>query len=282
MAATHAASRSSRCPIAERGAFVDAQLVKNGCRNRPASGRPFDKDVSATASTFPGRTKRAISARLRRTRNPSAPAHERCKAVFEFPSVNEMRCGTNCAASFSAPIVFVPALPALRVSLRRRTCRARNGIGERLPLSAFQLHARSRRPEWPATRRKDATTRVGTTSRPPCWQTRRRTTRSKAPGKRPPRCCRSPRGARSAKREAHPHRDLHTRRSDDDRRDDARVRRFRLPVPRHSIGTPCARRSDRATAAPPSAKPAAREHRIASGRPTFRTSTTGCRTTRDR
>ncbi|WP_258393656.1 hypothetical protein [Burkholderia multivorans] len=88
--------------------------------------------------------------------------------------------------------------------------------------------------------------------------------------------------ARSAKREAHPHRDLHTRRSDDDRRDDARVRRFRLPVPRHSIGTPCFRRSDRATAAPPSAKPAARVHRIASGRPTFRTSTTGCRTTRDR
>ncbi|OXH85252.1 hypothetical protein CA830_29325, partial [Burkholderia multivorans] len=47
--------------------------------------------------------------------------------------------------------------------------------------------------------------------------------------------------ARSAKREAHPHRDRHTRRSDDDRRDDARVRRFRLPVPRRSIGTPCAR-----------------------------------------
>nr|WP_254209720.1 hypothetical protein [Burkholderia multivorans] len=88
--------------------------------------------------------------------------------------------------------------------------------------------------------------------------------------------------ALSAKREAHPHRDLHTRRSDDDRRDDARVRRFRLPVPRRSIGTPCARRSDRATAAPPSAKPAARVHRTASGRPTFRTSTTGCRTTRDR
>ncbi|WP_261524659.1 hypothetical protein [Burkholderia multivorans] len=88
--------------------------------------------------------------------------------------------------------------------------------------------------------------------------------------------------ALSAKREAHPHRDLHTRRSDDDRRDDARVRRLRLPVPRRSIGTPCARRSDRATAAPSIAKPAAREHRTASGRPTFRTSTTGCRTTRGR
>ncbi|EJO55049.1 hypothetical protein BURMUCF2_A0673 [Burkholderia multivorans CF2] len=88
--------------------------------------------------------------------------------------------------------------------------------------------------------------------------------------------------ARSAKCEAHPHRDLHTRRSDDDRHDDARVRRFRLPVPRRSIGTPRFRRSDRATAAPPSAKPAARVHRIASGRPTFRTSTTGCRTTRGR
>ncbi|MBU9573798.1 hypothetical protein, partial [Burkholderia multivorans] len=68
----------------------------------------------------------------------------------------------------SVPIVFVRALPALRISLRRRTCRARNGIGERLPLSAFQLHARSRRPEWPAKFRKDATTRVGATSRPPC------------------------------------------------------------------------------------------------------------------
>ncbi|WP_261545672.1 hypothetical protein [Burkholderia multivorans] len=90
MAATHAASRSprsSRCPIAERGAFVDAQLVKNGCRNRPAGGRPFDKDVSATASAFPDRTERAISARLRRTRKPSTPAHECCKAIFEFPSV---------------------------------------------------------------------------------------------------------------------------------------------------------------------------------------------------
>ncbi|EJO54157.1 hypothetical protein BURMUCF1_A0697 [Burkholderia multivorans ATCC BAA-247] len=171
MAATHAASRSprsSRCPIAERGAFVDAQLVKNGCRNRPASVRPFDKDVSATASTFPGRTKRAISARLRRTRNPSAPAHECCKAIFEFPYVNEMTRGTNCAASLSAPIVFVLARPVLRATLRWRTCGARNGIGERLPLSAFQLHARSRRPEWPAKFRKDATTRVGATSRPPC------------------------------------------------------------------------------------------------------------------
>ncbi|PRD73770.1 hypothetical protein C6P75_15585 [Burkholderia multivorans] len=88
--------------------------------------------------------------------------------------------------------------------------------------------------------------------------------------------------APSGKRQTHRYYDLHTRRSDDDRRDDARVRRFRLPVPRRSIGTPCARRSDRATAAPPSAKPAAREHRIASGRPTFRTSTTGCRTTRGR